>query len=138
MDVTFEPGENSDLTLFFGANDRDDRFQQSWSGYEVKFGGPGLTHQVVKRYGRRLAEAAEPIELAPGEPYHLTVERVDERVRVLVNDQVVVDIIDNDPIGDGAGEERGTVGMLLWHMDGQVDNFSVSQPGGTNVPQGDI
>ncbi|MBN1270248.1 MAG: protein kinase [Kiritimatiellae bacterium] len=103
----------NDIGCILSAVPSDRTWDTSISGYALKYGAYTNSFNVVTRLDRKIwSEQASP--LASGQKYLVRAERIGPRLRLMVNNRVVADVTDPDPL---IGSHRTVAGLLGWIAD---------------------
>jgi serine/threonine protein kinase len=103
----------NDVGCFLSAVLTDNEREIWSSGYEFKYGAYDNSLIVLMRSDQKLWQApATP--LARGKVFKVRAERVGARLRFVVNDEEIFNIVDRDPL---TGSDRVAVGLLGWRAD---------------------
>ena len=132
FECTQEGNYLNDMGCFLSAvqtnNDRE-----IWSsGYEFKYGAYDNSMIVLMRSDQKIwSQPASPI--VRGKPFHVVAERVGSRLRLTVNNEEIINILDPDPL---TGTDRVAVGLLGWRADTRyrrVKVYSLGTPWKSDV-----
>ncbi|MEK7270283.1 MAG: protein kinase, partial [Planctomycetota bacterium] len=118
MEVTIDPGaEPHDLSLFVNGAylERAGRIV----GYQAIFGAAGNTGTILRREGQNIS-FSPAAGLQAGQRYRIALERVEDRIRFLVDGQEVLRFVDLFPI---RGPDRYGLGIYLYRTTLRIHRF---------------
>ncbi len=103
----------NDIGCIMNALRCDTGWDMSVSGYAFKWGAYTNSFNVLTRCDNKIwNEAASPV--VPGQSYHVRVERIGSRLRMLVDNREIFSVVDPEPL---TGANRTLVGLLGWIAD---------------------
>ncbi|MFH1760388.1 MAG: protein kinase [bacterium] len=105
----------SHLDLFIGGNTPD-------NGYTFRFNPNGITLTRIMR--DNTVAASKPFLFKKGIAYSLTLEKLDENIKLLINNKKVIEYSDYIPIS-GAGDN--TFGFSSMHSGVEFSNFAIQK-----------
>ena len=134
IDLSFElefdrksKSERSDLTVFWGAEDRQHSYgrgniSSAWTGYELKLGGPGINHVAYKHGGHDLtSRGSTPETFEPGKKYKIEIEQRDGDITLKIDGDTVYERNAIPRTGERAG-----FGLLFYQASGWVGPVKIS------------
>ncbi len=80
------------------------------TGYKFEYGGFDNSANTLERAGRQLTSQPES-SLERGRMYRVRAERTGQRLRFVVNDKEVFNVLDHDPL---SGADRTAIGLFGW------------------------
>ena len=112
--IEFECVEDGDYLNEVGCILDAIRAERAWdtavSGYQFKYGAFNNSLNLLARGDRNIwIQPAQP--LVRGAPCHVLAERVGRRLRLVINNREVTNVVDPNPL---AGPNRRLVGLLGW------------------------
>lgn len=91
--------------------------------YEVIF-GDGDTHTIRLKRGRETLATEKTLHLRSGHPHFIVIERVNGRIRVMLDQRELITYLDyQDPPG-----EFGNIGLRVWKSTVSFDSIKVWSP----------
>lgn len=103
----------NDISCFIGASRLPNPREMPYTGYEFKFGGFDNSMNMLVRSDHRLwTEISSPIER--GKTYRVMAERVGARLRLVVNQREIFNVVDPAPLSGG---DHCVVGLFGWIAD---------------------
>ena len=95
------------------------------TGYKFELGGFDNSANILDRAGRQIARQ-QIASIERGKTYRIQVERVGNRLRVIVDDHELFNVVDPDPL---SGSDRTIVGLFGWLADCIVSRVKISTLG---------
>lgn len=95
------------------------------TGYKFELGGFDNSANVLDRLGRQIARQ-QIAALERGRSYRIRVERVGNRLRVVVDDKEIFNVVDPDPL---SGSDRTIVGIFGWLAESIITRVKISTLG---------
>ncbi|MFH0880720.1 MAG: protein kinase, partial [Lentisphaerota bacterium] len=92
------------------------------SGYKFEFGAFDNTLHVLSRVETQLARQKAVHPLVRGEKYRVSIERVGARLRAVVNDEEIFNLLDPDPL---SGMEHAMVGLVGWRSRTHISRIRI-------------
>ncbi|MBA3937590.1 MAG: leucine-rich repeat domain-containing protein [Planctomycetes bacterium] len=111
-----------DLSCFICAESWLPGRQVVQTGYEFKSGAYRNSKNMLKRHGKTLFTESFA-GLVPDHVYHARAEKIGTRLRYLVDDRVVFDVVDPEPLAASGGQ--ASIGLTCWGADARWDNVRV-------------
>jgi hypothetical protein len=126
FDVRSETPDGDIKVEIFGdgaSHAKSDRYEAS--SYVVIFGGWNNSKNVLARMDEHGADrvVGPPKRVEPGRTYHFRITRVGGTLKVLVDDELLLEMHDREPLG-GRGHEH--FGFNNWQSDLWFDNLEVT------------
>jgi serine/threonine protein kinase len=112
-----------DISCFLASMPLSNRKKACDSGYMFQYGAAGNSKSFIERPGCRLWERSES-PIIGGTKYRVRVERVGSKLTWHVNDILIAEVEDSDPL---TGPQRTSLGIYGWVSDAYYSNFKVHQ-----------
>lgn len=136
FEVEFDQAKKTDippdLTVFWGANPNAEYhgpIKGSWSGYELKLGGPGRNTLAHKLGGHDLNErAALKNEFKNNVPYNVEIEKKNGKLTLKIDGQTVYEAPATGNELSAVGERKG-FGLVFWHTAGWIGPIRIKSNG---------
>jgi len=115
----------NDISCFLAAVPSRDEITTSHNAYEFKYGGYDNTRIVLNRAGKQLyGTSASPLQR--GRRFRVRAERVGAHLTLHVDDELVFDVIDPDPLQGG---DRCVLGLFGWVADTWYSDLRIAKLG---------
>ncbi len=123
-----------DVTAFWNAGPHESRgngpITGSWSGYEMKLGGPGRDEMAFKEGGWAIVRDRQPV-FTQGVAHQVEIRQQGGRVSVTVDGNPVLQAVDPDPGKQTwSGDQQRGFGLMFWHTSGWVGPIQIRTPDG--------
>ena len=140
VEIAFEiefdatPEGRPDVTAFWGAGPHESRgngpITGSWSGYELKLGGPGRDEMAYKEGGWAIVRDRQPV-FTQGTAHQVEIRQQGGRMSVTVDGNAVLQAVDPDPGAQTwSGDQQRGFGLMFWHTSGWVGPIQIRTPDG--------
>jgi len=126
FDCRLESDYLSDVSCFFNALPLSDRLTAHETGYIFQYGAQSNTKNCIKRFGETWLGLHDASPLVRGKNYHVRAEQCGARLRLIINDQTVIDVADENPI---VGKNNTMAGLYGWRSDAWYSNFRIYHRG---------
>lgn len=115
----------SDISCFFNALYHPGKKHIEDYGYIIQYGGQNNTMNSIKKGITSDTETLwenKDNPLVKERVYHVSVEKVNDRINLTVNDRKIITLTDKNPL---YGFNRNTLGFYLWKSTIKFDNIKV-------------
>ncbi len=120
-----EGDDLGDISCFMSALSLTNRKKACNTGYMFQFGGEGNTRTFLERAGERLWERAES-PIIRGVTYRVCAEKKDSRLSFWVNDKLIFEVDDPQPL---SGMDRYLVGFYGWKTETWYSDIKIYKLG---------
>jgi serine/threonine protein kinase len=114
-----------DISCFLGSYYLKNRKKACETGYMFQYGAHHNTRTFIERNNIRIVDRVESPIIA-GNNYRVTVEREGIHLRMSVNNKVIFDLEDSEPL---VGSERSSIGFYGWRSTTYYSNIKIYRLG---------